>query len=134
MKAGVIHLEQRELLAAASVRSTPALGDVAAGRKGSAAGGDISDVTDRQITVEHELLSVRAAMTEVDGITIVHGASTARRGLVLHVRDHVPALALHLVLRGSAHPHVGERAGGQGAPRAGEWMVLGGHDAHEVTM
>jgi AraC-like DNA-binding protein len=117
MKGTTADLEQRDLQAAASVRSKRA-----------------SDgIVDQRVTVDHELISVRSVHVGIDGMTVVHGASTARRQVLLHVRDHVPALALHITLHGAALPHAAGRPPARGT-RAGEWMLLAGHDALDVTM
>ena len=118
MSVGVVHLKTRELHGTATIRSFPRRDGVA----------------DQQIAVDHDLISVRSHLTFASGgLMVVHGSSTARRKLVLHVRDEVPALALHITLRGTAQPQPdGQPAG---APmRGGEWVVLGGHDGHDVTM
>jgi AraC-like DNA-binding protein len=117
MNAGAAHLEQSDLHASATVMpaSVP------------------DGVAERRIAVDHELLSVRSALTILDGITIVHGASTARRDLVLHVREHVPALAVHITLQGTARLRGGGCAAGE-TVRAGESLVLSGHETHEVGM
>jgi hypothetical protein len=114
------HLEHRELAAVASAHRAAAPG-----------------ITDVQIAADHELIGVRSRLIGIDGLTLVTGASTARRDLVLHIREESPALALHITLRGTATPHVGARAGRASAAEpahAGQWLIFGGQDTHAVIM
>jgi AraC-like DNA-binding protein len=117
MSTEAAHLEQRDLHSSASAAVSPSA----------------DAVTDTRIAVDHDLLSLRSVLTTLDGIMVVQGSSTARRNLVLHVREQVPALALHITLRGTARLGIGGRAAGE-AVRAGEWLVFGGQDAYDVTM
>ncbi|HSS38624.1 MAG TPA: AraC family transcriptional regulator [Polyangia bacterium] len=117
MASDAAYLDQRDLHAAASIRTAP--------------GG--AGVMDRQVAVDHELLSVRSVHADVGGITMIDGHSMARRKLVLQLRNHLPALAVHITLRGTAFPHPSDRPT-DGGTRPGEWLVLGGQQAQDVTM
>jgi AraC family transcriptional regulator, transcriptional activator of the genes for pyochelin and ferripyochelin receptors len=117
MASDAAHLDVRDLVAAASIGTVP--------------GG--AGIVSRHVAVDHELLTARSVHAEVDGVTIIDGGSIARRKLVLQVRSHLPALAVHITLRGTAVPHPPGRPADSGA-RPGEWLVIGGRHEQDVTM
>jgi len=119
MKRHTVNLQQRDLVAASTVRTTSSAGDV----------------TDRWVAADHELLRVRSQMTSFDGIAFIHGASIAERDLLLHVVDETPVLALHVTVRGTASPHVvGEGRRARARQQPGQWLVFAGQAAHEVEI